>query len=226
MPSLNNVLAALRREIEAALEENAAPNSRIRLRPHRVVLSLEFSVIEQRVPDGSVELSCDFCKTGASPNAEKTNSLTIEFKPVFQMPAPSAIKRAPARRKLDAPQKKLPQLDPAEAENVVQSLSSVFGAPGFDSSARATVFREVFAELSGQQAALLVASFTTGTVPEDDEELRNASHRINGILRTGPLRSIERASEVLAKAFDRHELEPVLLLIKEKWKTQSDWLAP
>ena len=225
MPSINQVIGALRREIDAALDENAAPDSRIRLEPERIVLSLEFSMIEQRSADGFMELSFDVAEAAASPEKRKAHSLTFEFKPVSPLPSKGAIKSTPAQRKPNVTQPKRPQLDPAEQAEVVQSLSSVFGVPGFDSSARATVFCEVFAALSEAQVAKLIRSFSRGSIPDNDEVLRNARHRLSGVFRSGPLRSIERGPEILAEVLGRSALEALLLLIKVKWKTQADWLG-
>jgi len=111
-----------------------------------------------------------------------------------------------------------------DAEKVIASLSSIFGPPGFDSSARATVFCEVFATLSEPQAAAFIASFSSGTVPDEDATLGTARHRINGVFRSGPLRSVERGSEIFAEVLSQYAIEPIVRLVEEKWKRQNDWL--
>jgi hypothetical protein len=224
MPSLTKVIAALKREIDAALDENATLPCRVRLEAERVTLSLEVSVLDQHAPNGSAEIFFDVLDAGTAPQKGTTHRLTFEFKAVPHSPSQPAIVPAAQPGKRDTAQEKRPHLDPMEAEEALKSLSSVFGAPGFDSSARATVFREVFEQLSEPQAAALIASLSPGTVQDDDATLRNARHRINGVFRSGPLRSVERGSAILAEVLNRNALEPILRLIQEKWKTQQDWL--
>ena len=105
----------------------------------------------------------------------------------------------------------------------MKSLSALFGPPGFDSSARATVFREVFRELTAPQIEALLASFSAGTIQEEDATLLNARHRLNGVLRSGPLRSVERGGAIIAEMFRCQAPERILVLIAERWKTQGEW---
>jgi len=221
MASLHQVIVALRREIDVALEENAVPGGTVLLEPERVVLSLEVSVREQRAPDGRVEFSFEVLEAGQK---EQTHRLTFEFKSIARPPADAGNQPASATPKLATAREKAFSLDAADASKVIESLSSVFGPPGFDSSARATVFREVFAALSEPQIAALIASFCSGTVPDDDVMLSQARHRINGVFRSGPLRSVERGSEVSAEVLNRYALEPIVRLVQENWKGQNDWL--
>jgi hypothetical protein len=155
MASLHQVIAALRREIDVALEENAAKGGPVRLEFDRVVLSLEVSVRNQRAPDGCVELSFEVLEAGQK---EQTHRLTFEFKSMARPQADAGNQPASATPKLAPAREKAFSLGGADASKVIESLSSVFGPPGFDSSARATVFREVFAGLSEPHAASRRAS--------------------------------------------------------------------
>jgi len=224
MISLTQVIAALRREIDAALEENAATGGPIRLEAERVVLSLEISISEQRASDGGVKAAFNVLDAAATAEEGQTHRLTFEFKSVPRSPAQSAIKPASGLRQLETAPKKLPLLYAVDAEEAIKLLSSVFGPPGFDSSARATVFREVFAELSEPQAATFIASLSSGSVL-DDVMLTTARHRINGVFRSGPLRSIERGSKIFADLFSLYSIEPVVRLVEETWKTQQAWMG-
>src|SRR4051812_33276021 len=128
MASLRQIIAALRREIDAAVQENAAAGGPLQMEPERVTLSLEVSIREQLAPDGRVDLSFDVLEAGAGQRGH-TPRLSLEFKPI---PLSS-----PAGPQPQAGQEKSRQLDAADAAMVMQSLSSIFGPPGFDSSARA-----------------------------------------------------------------------------------------
>src|SRR5690242_2847370 len=110
MASLHQTIAALRREIDAALQENAASGDPIRLEPERVVLSLEVSVREQRAPDGRVEFSFEVLEAGQK---EQTHRLTLEFKPVALAPAQAANRPASAHPKPAAAPEKAFRLDAA-----------------------------------------------------------------------------------------------------------------
>src|SRR5882724_11999110 len=96
MASLHQVIAALRREIDAALQENAASGAPVRLEPERVVLSLEVSVREQRTPDGRAEFSLEVLEAGQK---EQTHRLTFEFKSIAPAPAQAASQPASAHPK-------------------------------------------------------------------------------------------------------------------------------
>src|SRR4051812_15356137 len=91
MASLNEVITALRREIDAALAENALPNGQMRLEPERVALSLEVSVREQHAPDRPVELSFVVLEAGAPAESGHTHRLTLEFKPIPLSPNQGAV---------------------------------------------------------------------------------------------------------------------------------------
>lgn len=214
MASLTNLIAALRREVATALEETKSAASGTRLEAERVVLSLQVSVRERLAPDGSMQMSFDVVEPESRPEKTEGHRLTLEFRPVSNVSLQGA--RAPAHASA--------QLNPSAREEAITALSGLLGAPGFDSSARATVFREAFAGLSEAQTTALLASLSRGAVLSEDPSLQTARHRINGVLRTGPLHSVERGAEALAEIFTRWTLGPVLVLLEEKWKTQEAWL--
>jgi hypothetical protein len=100
----------------------------------------------------------------------------------------------------------------------------VFGAPGFDSSARATVFREALAELSNDQALAVVDSLNGSLVSGTDEVVKRAWFLIGALLRSGPLKSTDRGGAFLAKIFSQHSVQSVIQLIEDRWKSQAEWL--
>lgn len=222
MQPLKNVLAALRREIAAALETNQDLPPGTRLEAERVVLSLELSLKEKPSKNGTVELLFEV-PDASSHEPGRKHTLTIEFalppastsspaeKPVVSRKR-AAVAGAPAR------------LEGAEAERVTAALAKVFGAPGFDSSARASVFREALAELSDEQIRAVLDSLPGPAQPGLDETVKRARHLISGVLKSGPLRSTERGGEALAEVLAQHPVKLVIQLIADKWETQTDWL--
>ncbi len=102
-------------------------------------------------------------------------------------------------------------------------LSEVFGAPGFDSSARATVFREALEELSEEQGHRVLLSL--GSVPSPGEEaiVSRARHLIQRLAASGPAGS-ERGPEKLRHLASTGSVRELIQLAK-RWRTQSEWAA-
>ncbi len=223
MASLDKVIATLLENVDAALEKNAAANPRSHFEAERVILSLDVSLLEHAAPDGSVQVSFEVASAEPLQVERKTHRLTFEFRSAPASPGEDAESPSKRQGRPNVVQPISHRLNADEEEQASKALASVFGAPGFDSSARATVFREIFAELNEPQAEALIASFSSGTIPGQDARLLTARHRINGILRSGPLRSPERGGEILAAIFSRYAGAALLVLIKGKWKTQQDW---
>ncbi len=223
MAKLMNVIAALQREIDDALNTTTGSNSRHRLVPDRIVLKLEVSLSEKKTNNGLTKLQFDVAPADSKATGAHPHTLTIEFKNLVpnsplaaSLPAPVASVETAAADAV--------QIDGMESDHIIAALSPVFGAPGFDSSARATVFREVFDALDAGQASKLIASFSSAFPAEVNSAVRTAAQRINGILRSGPQRSPEEGRKILARAFHRQTPQLILKLIEQNWKTQEDWL--
>ena len=223
MTTLKNVITSLQREIDEALNVAADANLRTRLVAERVVLKLEISIDEKSDAGGSSDLKFKVVNSTTEATRAHAHSLTIEFQPVIATSVQAAKVDAPSKTIATNPPATV-RLEQTDAEQVITALSSVFGAPGFDSSARATVFREVFSDLDPAQVSNLVASFSGNPPSEADPTLRGAIQRINGILRSGPKRSPEEGRKILARVFSRELHLPILQLIEATWKTQEDWL--
>ena len=223
MTTLKNVITALQREIDDALNGNPDASLRTRLVADKVILNLEVAINETNAADGSAALEFAVSSADSDANSVRTHTLTIEFKSVVpELPPASTL---PSRSENAATVAIVPvRLEGSESGQIIAALSSVFGAPGFDSSARATVFREVFSELDPAQVSKLIASFSGASSAEEDRVQRSAIQRINGILRSGPQRSLEEGRKILAHVFSRRPPQPILKLIEENWKTQEDWL--
>lgn len=223
MTTLKNVITALQREIDDALNGNPGANLRTRLVAEKIILNLEVAINETNAADGSADLKFAVSSVDSDASSARTHTLTIEFKPFIQGLGQAVPIISPAESVVTTANVPV-RLEGSESGQIIAALSSVFGAPGFDSSARATVFREVFSELDPAQASKLIASFSGASSTEEDRVQRSAIQRINGILRSGPQRSPEEGRKILAHVFTRRPPQPILKLIEEKWKTQEDWL--
>jgi hypothetical protein len=221
MGSLKNIISALQREIAAALEENKAVPACATLQPGKVTLSLDVRFHETKT--GGVEITCH---QGRGHNGTSESSrVTIEFEIASPSPSPKASPShsLPVSK---SPTPKAPpsaRIEPSEAANVKQSLSSIFGAPGFDSSARAAVFRDAVADLSAEQAQMLIQSFSGTPLPDEERAAKRARMLILKLLKTGPMKSAEEGAELLTELFARHDLGALLNLIGRDWNTRENW---
>lgn len=197
MQPLNEAIATVLREVERGFvsRRNAGGTT---LAVERIRITLNFAL-----EDGGQM---------AHAEPEGRHSVTVEFKvgeagtllPVREGAAP----KGPA---------------PAEGE-IIPTLSQVFGAPGFDSSARATVFRETFAERSHEQACAVVAALGSGAPLAGEEAVKFAAQMLRGIIQSGPTKTAARGAELLQAVLSRHPLPEVLRVVEVVWKTQDDWL--
>jgi hypothetical protein len=225
MLSLKDVISALRRELAAAFEENQPAG--LRLEPERVVISLEIAV-EKGEKTG--ELSYAVLETdpssslGLNGGAKQAHTVTIEFKPVQVRPAAATPQESEKKEKPPGPIHTKAESADKDWE-LIRALALVFGEPGFDSSARATVFREALGGMSDGQIRAVMDSLQGAPVSEWDETIRNTRHLILGITRSGPLQSQEQGGEVLMEIFQGRNASEILRLIEEHWKTQDHWLG-
>jgi hypothetical protein len=127
--------------------------------------------------------------------------------------APARIHREPSPDGVD-------ELDAAQA---YKDLRVLLGAPGFDSSARAAVFCEALQQLTLPQAFALCGALTSPAGEVDDASLRRARHQILGIIRSGNLKSPEKAAKILARIFEQWPLPSLVRFVTERWKTGDNW---
>lgn len=102
-------------------------------------------------------------------------------------------------------------------------LSEVFGAPGFDSSARATVFREALEELSEEQRHRVLVSLRDVPSPGEEGIVTQARHLIRRLAASGPAGS-ERGLGKLRQLASTCSVRE-LIQLAERWRTQSEWAA-
>jgi hypothetical protein len=111
------------------------------------------------------------------------------------------------------------------ASDIYGTLQQVFGTPGFDSSARATVFREALGEVTLEQARAAVARLRPGVPPTADSATQRAGNILRGICHSGPLKNAARGGQLLAALLERYPLPVVLGVAETEWKTQDSWLG-
>ena len=226
MRPLKDVIVALRREMEAAFgnDQNLGPGRQIEA--DRVVLSLQIDILEQPGIPGSTMLSFEVPDSPSQPPTAHDRQrgghlLTIEFKcaPHQSHSAPSKFERGRERTIPGTP----PKLEGAEAEQVQRSLEQVLGSPGFDSSARATVFAEALRGLSDEQIRSIFAQLDRSLSPRIDKSDKRIRHHLNNVIRSGPLKSVTAARDVLTDLFQKHASPEILSLIRTVWKSQEEW---
>ena len=206
MDTLANVLEIIRREIASALADDKPLPSGARLEADRVIVSLRVAIVDKdqksevRVITGSRESS------GAD-----THTITVEFAVRDGKVAGAGQGGGLAQMEAES----------ASATRIVNTFMAIFGVPGFDSSARATVFREALAGLPDEQARVLIGSLG-GTLKESDERLKSGREMILRLLGRGPS-GLERSAEVLKEMFERHSTSFLLRIIEETWKTPDAW---
>ncbi len=197
MQLLNQAIATVLLEIERgfATRRNAGGTT---LAVERIRLTLNFTL--------------DTTGQTASATPDGPHSVTVEFKVGDATPSgPLAVAAAPVT------------FPPAEGD-IILALTPVFGAPGFDSSARATVFCETFASRSHEQACAAVAALGTPLPPGTDDITSFAAQMLRGIIQSGPAKLPARGEKLLEAVLHRYPLEEVLRVVEQTWKTQDDWL--
>lgn len=198
---LRHAITAALREVESGIAHQRQ-QGKLPLVPERVHLSLNFTL--------------DEAGTQALVSAGGPHSVTIEFK---------AGERLAGTAALAASTDEAAQARPAGAQDeIVSALSQVFGAPGFDSSARATVFREALEGLSREQALAALAAAAASSSASHSEPMRTVAHRLRGVIQSGPSKTLERGGGILRDVLTRHSFEEVLRVAETEWKTQEKWL--
>jgi hypothetical protein len=117
---------------------------------------------------------------------------------------------------------------PAPPTDKLAYLSQMFGTPGFDNAARASVFREIFDELSPTQAQALLEDLRRDKteVPVErhpDSTVAMARIRLLRLLKLGPA-GLSGGVDAMLRAFESESIGQVLGVIQAHWKTQSDWV--
>jgi hypothetical protein len=105
---------------------------------------------------------------------------------------------------------------PETAERVGVVLDGVFGPPGFDSAARATVFRESAMELGPDSLQVVLTALMEGRRLEESG-LERARHALQRLLERGPS-GVKSGAGILRDAFSSHPFDPLLTLVEDRWR--------
>lgn len=103
-----------------------------------------------------------------------------------------------------------------EPVDVAGELDQVFGPPGFDSAARATVFRETADALDVAGLKQVLALLESGKVSEDGT-LDRARHAMERLLERGPV-GVRDGARRLARLFERQDAMQLLDVIGSRWR--------
>ena len=229
MASLKTILAALQNELETAFSGSLELRDGNRLRTDRISLSLELDFIESSDADGNLQI--EFRAPSPDPGRKKNpasagdaarrHTMTFEFRSDTgsAATAPEIPRPKTKKSKTEAP------LVGAAYDQLVTGLSRVFGPPGFDSSARATVFREILEELSKEHQDAVRAALRSGTFESDERLVHSALHRLRGLFQSGPATSPKVGAELFWAIAGQYSMPSLLQLIQEAWKEQSSWMG-
>jgi|GEM_PF-6781373 len=104
---------------------------------------------------------------------------------------------------------------PETKERVGVFLDGVFGPPGFDSAARATVFRESAMALGPDSLQVVLAALVEGRCLEESC-LDRARHAIQRLLERGPA-GVKSGAGILRDVFGQHSFDLLLTLMDDRW---------
>ena len=192
---LNDAIATVLREVERGFAARRAAGG-LPMAPERIRLTLNFTL--------------DATAQHAHAQPDAPHSVTVEFKVgEWGQLQPVAA----------------PVAEPVAAGGIVPVLTQVFGAPGFDSSARATVFREVLEGKSHDEVLAVLATLRPEATAPLADATRRASHVLRGIIQSGPTKNVGQGAKLLVELMTQHPLAEVLRVAETTWKTHDDWLG-
>lgn len=230
MRHLREVISALRQEILEGLADPGSAAFAARFSTHRVTVSLRFAIRSKLGEDGRVSFGFPVAdllpgvETAGDPAVtEPCHTVTFEFAPLGSR-NDSAPRESSSLDHTAAASP--PSQTGAETDAVASELAAVLGKPGFDSAARAMVFREVASDLSDAEMRAILHSLQEVPVPlgESHARLKQARHKMGGVLRTGPMKPASQGASVLLRVLGRTSLQSIVRLIEERWKSQEFWL--
>lgn len=199
MELLNDAIATVLREVERGFAARRAAGG-LPMTPERIRLTLNFSL--------------DATAQRAHAQPDGPNSVTVEFK----------VGEWGQLQPVAAPVTTVPKQ--VTATDIVPTLTQIFGAPGFDSSARATVFCEALEGKSHDEVLAVLATLRPEATAPMDDATRMASHVLRGVFHSGPTNNAAQGAEILTGLLVQHPLAEVLRVAGTTWRTHDDWLGP
>ena len=227
MQSLKRVLAALRQEIDAGLTAGPSAPGGAPWSAGKVVVELDVVGREEagRIAFAVAEAVGVGAQAGADAEADAGQPqfklrLRLELQRAGAVDATLTTSADVSRDRATEPTRPaVPATEP-----VFQALCGLFGAPGFDSSARACVFREALEGLSDAEVAVVIARLEGTHAGEVSAAIERAHQLLSRVVRSGPAQSFRRGGEILTALLAQTPVAAVLRLVEERWETQRDWM--
>ncbi len=214
MDGIGDTIRKVRREVEMALTDRTPMPPGVYLEADRVLLTLCLPPTVTELAHGLSEQSLN----GAiRDQGDRANRLTIEFRVRSRGPAVVS--------EIGSGTDHSPALSPQELRSLIlETGTAVFGAQGFDNSARAEVFCELVAgmDIGEVQAALALVETGASKVPL---ALERPVARIRQILGFSPL-GRERAAERLLQLFRQCAAREIVMVLGEVWRFGTHWPLP
>ncbi len=238
MSTLKEAIAAFQSEIAAALGPIPAPSSGPSWALERVALDLAVTLIESKSgdPTGRPAIEVLVVSSGqrdAGPaelpegEGRGPHRLTIEFS-LQATAASGAARQNPiiGSTPLDAestPARTVAVETVPREDSTRLLLTELLGPPGFYSSARAAVLSDALRDRTSEQARAVAAAINRPAKEVADEPVRHSRHLIRGIVQTGPLKSPERAEQLLSKLIEWWAIPELLQFIAIHWRPEDHW---
>ncbi len=214
MMSVQQAVRALRRELSAALIGDADLPPGAALVADRVVVSLGVCLTPNHSsPDAAGTFMV------ATDSAACLHHVEIQFQVgtrAVPLEGTHPVSGHPALSTVDAS-------NATDASTIFAVLSEIFGPPGFDSSARASVFRETLEPLPEAQRRSVLGSLS-GQAPSEapDPSLYYARHLIRRLAASGPS-GLEQGIKLLERLAQQGDLNDLIQIAATRWRTQSEW---
>lgn len=112
-----------------------------------------------------------------------------------------------------------------EPEELMNSCIQVFGAPGFDNSARAEVYGDIATSLEPRSLLDAVTRAGDGRPIAETEPLHLEIRRLRRLLGYSPV-GVQRGAEILRGHIERGDSAALLRLLSERWHFGSHWELP
>ena len=154
---------------------------------------------------------------GVSPARDAEGSWTWNL---ATTPSPHSIVlrhgKARPQETVMAPEEPLPRSEEERHAEALAQLDQVFGTPGFDSGARASVFRELAEGLRDEGFVQVLDCLQRGQ-PATEPPLERARHGLVRLLERGPS-GVRGGCAILRGVHSSHGLAGILALVGSRWR--------
>ncbi len=214
MDGIGEVIRKVRREVEMALADGTSIPKEAHLEADRVVLTLCLPPTVTMLAHG---LSKKASNGALLERDEGGNRLTIEFRVRSHEAAVTSEIASETTHARALSSDELKSL-------ILETGTAVFGAQGFDNSARAEVFCEVVAglDIDAVQGALALIETGNSQVPL---ALDRPVARLRQVLGFSPL-GRERAAGRLLQLFRQCTVQEIVTLLGDLWRFGTHWPLP